>query len=317
MPLEIAYTSDGFQSGAPVANGSSVLTTNWNDLLWAAITVGRPNRQYVFKHGTASQYEALFRLSLVRMALEQRRPTARRLRRTTAARTLDPSEKGAVNYFLGLTMCKLFADKLLSVPWLLHLDVFRPQLDPFLTGRSRPDLVGQTTNGSWVALECKGRVTGPSDNAKNRAKQQALRLVSVNGVAPSMHIGGICYFRDDVLQFFWRDPIPDRLEVKNPIRMEIEPSAWRYHYAPVLNLIASNPEYFQRMLREPVLLPVENSDIKVGIHPEVLRSIREGDWEGARHFTPDSQKMPEGITYRRDGIAVVAGESWSKPFDES
>jgi hypothetical protein len=39
-------------------------------------------------------YEALFRLSLVRMALEQSGPTAYRLRRTNLARTLDRPKRG-------------------------------------------------------------------------------------------------------------------------------------------------------------------------------------------------------------------------------
>src|SRR5437867_1458592 len=161
-PLRIDVEADGFPAGSPIINGLGTLPTSWDELLGAALTVGRPNRQYVFRHGTASHYEALFRLSLVRMALEQHRPAASRLMRTAAARTLDPSEKGAVNYFLGLAICKLFAAKLLSVPWLLHLDVFRPMLNPVLTGRSRPDLVGQMANGDWVALECKGRLSEPN-----------------------------------------------------------------------------------------------------------------------------------------------------------
>ena len=78
--------------------------------LWAALTLGRPNLNFVFRHGQASQYEALFRLSLVRMALEQR-PAGSRLRRTSAFKALDPTEKGAVNYFVGMTFCKLFADE--------------------------------------------------------------------------------------------------------------------------------------------------------------------------------------------------------------
>ena len=155
-------------------------------------------------------YEALFRWSLVRMALEQSGPTAHRLRRTTAAKTLDPSEKGAVNYFLGLAVCKLFAAKLLRAPWLMHLDVFRPQLNAVLAGRSRPDLVGEMQTGGWLALECKGRLSEPGNEAKIKAKQQAQRLTSVNGTAPSLHVGGIAYFRSDVLRFYWQDPRPIR-----------------------------------------------------------------------------------------------------------
>lgn len=156
--LQIDFQSEDFPTPSPVANGFDSLQTTWDDLLWAAITVGRPNRFFVFRYGIASQYEALFRISALRMTLEQSSPTARRLRRTQAAKSLDPSEKGAVNYFLGLSLCKLFADARLDAPWLLHLDVFRPQLNPVLSGRSRPDLVGQTTAGTWVGLESKGRV---------------------------------------------------------------------------------------------------------------------------------------------------------------
>ena len=149
----IPVESEEFPLSGPVQNGTRNHSVSWDDLLWAAITVGRPNRHYVFQHGRASLYEALFRLSSMRMLLEQRAPGARRFHRTNAAKTLDPSEKGAVHYFLGLTLCKLFADKLLGAPWLLHLDVFRDRLNPtLLQGRSRPDLVGLTFNGGWVAM---------------------------------------------------------------------------------------------------------------------------------------------------------------------
>jgi len=151
--LRIPYVTEAFPPRT-VANGQAELAVTWDDILGAAVTVGRPRRHYVFRHGAASMYEALFRWSLVRMALEQSGPYGYRLRRTTAARTLDPTEKGAVNYFLGMTFCKLFAAKLLNTPWLLHLDVFRPMLNPVLTGRSRPDLVGQVQGlAQWHAFE--------------------------------------------------------------------------------------------------------------------------------------------------------------------
>jgi hypothetical protein len=85
-----------------------------------------------------------------------------------------------------------------------------------LTGRSRPDLVGQALNGDWIVLESKGRVSAPEEAAKEKAKQQARRLLSVSGVAPAMHIGGISYFRNDVLQFYWCDPPSDPL-IRRPI----------------------------------------------------------------------------------------------------
>ena len=174
--LRISYETEAFPPET-VPNGTDELSVTWDDILWAAVTVGRPNRHYVFRHGVSSQYEALFRWSLVRMALEQSRPSGYRLRRTNAAKTLDPTEKGAVNYFLGMTFCKLFAEKLLNTPWLLHLDVYRPWLNPLLTGRSRPDLIGmEHCTTRWHAFECKGRIS-PSDSA---AKAKARASKSTN-----------------------------------------------------------------------------------------------------------------------------------------
>lgn len=282
----------------PFLTGHHTLKTSWDDLLWAAITVGRPNRQFVFQHGAASVYEALFRLSLVRMALEQNRRG--RLSRTAAARTLDPTEKGAVNYFLGLTMCKLFAAELLDAPWMLHLDVFRPALDVQLASRSRPDLVGQTQNGEWLALECKGRISPPDSAVKKRAKQQSMRVVSVSGSKPTFHIGGVAYFKNDLLQFYWCDPEPDE-EIRNPIRVRPTTEAWRHYYRPALELVQSSPSYFAQMREQPVLMPIEQADIKIGIEPEVLRRLDAAQWQEARSA---ARTLPIAETvYHADGIA--------------
>lgn len=310
MTLRIDYESEGFPVGGPVPNTWATLATTWDELLWAAVTVGRPDRQFVFKHGVASRHEALFRWSLVRMALEQASPRASRLRRTEAARTLDPSEKGAVNYFLGLAVAALFARRVLDAPWMLHLDVFRPALNPVLKGRSRPDLVGQTRSGDWVALECKGRVTAPNADAKDKAKGQAQRLVSVNGIAPSMAVGAVAYFSKEVLRFFWRDPEVG-VRVKKPIAVRAEPLVWRHHYAPIVKLVQSMPGAYAAMRRGLELRRIEAADVEVGIHPRVLAAL-----EDPQSDPRPAQWLDADERYGPDGVAIVAGESWQKPFEE-
>ncbi len=311
--MDIEFESEGFGSGGPVSNGTATLTTSWSEVLWAAITVGRPNVGYVFAHGASSMYEAIFRWSLVRMTLEQSGPRASRFRRTAAARALDPSEKGAVNYFLGLTMGKLFAAKLLGAPWVVHLDVFRAQLNAVLTGRSRPDLIGQTTGGDWVALECKGRVSPPNADAKEKAKEQAQRITSVNGIPPSYSIGAITYFAKDTLRFYWRDPDPAR---PKSFTVEMLPQDWSWYYAPALGALRAHPGKLASLLDGPRLVVIEGADIQLGIHPTVLQHLLHEQWDEARtaaHALED-QPVVEGIPYQPDGIAVVAGESWSNPF---
>jgi len=315
MP-EIDYESDGFSTSGPVSNGSSTLAVTWHDLLWAAITVGRPGRYFVFRHGTSSLYEALFRLSALRMTVEQSAPTTRRLRRTAAAKSLDPSEKGAINYFLGLTLCKLFVDIMLDAPLLLHLDVFRSRLNPvLLTGRSRPDLIGRPRSGEWVALESKGRVSPPTCEAKTKAKQQALRILTIQGKPVSYQIGAFAYFKDDVLRFFWRDPKDDGTEPPNPIRLDVpEEDVWRAYYKPILQLLG--PEHAAMIERENIPIPINEADLKVRVLPQVMTLLRLEKWKDAGEWCLEHPRELSDAEVHGDGVQVVAGESWLQRFQE-
>ncbi|MEC7523846.1 MAG: hypothetical protein VYE22_28455 [Myxococcota bacterium] len=304
--LRVPYETAGFKKSSPIRNGPGSLPTCWDDILWAAVTVGRPSRAYVFKHKDASAYEALFRWSAVRMALEGRGHGASRLRRTAAVRSLDPTEKGAISYFLGMTFAKLFASELLKVPWLLHLDVFKDQVAAVLTERSRPDLVGEDAAGQWIAVECKGRSARPDTETTDKAKRQAKRIKSIGGKKPRYHIATFTYFADHLLHFAWEDPEPDENEPE-PIRLTVPGDAWKQYYGPVLGLLRSREGAVDRVLdgeREPI----EEADVRVGVHPEVMRLLLEEDWGGARELA--NEKAGEW-DFRADGIVVEAGQAWS------
>lgn len=235
MTLRIDYRSRAFPSSYGFRSGT--LSSSWDEVLWAAITLGRPSTYHVFRHGEASFHEAIFRLALIRMAVEQ--DWNGYLHRTDLFAWLDPTEKGMVSYFLGMTLCKVFASRLLLTHWLLHLDVFRPALNPVILGRSRPDLVGEDISGNWNAFESKGRSSVPSSADKAKAKAQAQRLVSVNGRNCSLHVGSFAFFRSDVLEFYWRDPEPGSRDAIDVPRPETE---WRYYYEPALSL-ASDTDF--------------------------------------------------------------------------
>jgi hypothetical protein len=315
--LVIDYVSEAFPAGRGISSSGSLVVT-WDDVLGAAVTLGRPNLHYVFRHGLASRYEAIFRFSLVRMALEQRGPAGRRLRRTGAFKSLDPTEKGAINYFLGMTFCKLFADKLLGTPWLLHLDVFRAQLNSkILTGRSRPDLVGQETiGGAWHAFECKGRASTPGAKEKTKAKAQAQRLVSVNGQSCSLHIGAITYFAGDVLRFYWRDPEPEEPRKLSPIELKVPAGAWRDYYEPFADLIRPHAEQLLNMDDGPRTVQIEEADIEVGVAPELLPLLLDRRWQDTRQILGSLAPALQERGYRTDGLLVKTGQSWRRPFEE-
>lgn len=300
MTLRVDYESQSFPAAYSFRSGT--LDTSWDELLWAALTIGRPSVYHVFRHGLASFLEAIFRLALIRMSVEQGR--YERLQRTDAFAALDPTEKGMVSYFLGMTMCKLFAYRILGTPWLLHLDVFRSQLNPLTLGRSRPDLVGEDNAGKWHAFESKGRSSTPSSGDKEKAKGQAQRLVSVNGQACSLHVASFAFFRSKILEFYWRDPDPDSEE---PVALPGPNMEWRYYYEPALS-IASMPESLARLPGRDM------ADVRVTIHPKIHGLLGEGRWSEARETAKELETDLRSHGYKADGLKVAAGANWSRPI---
>lgn len=313
--LSIPYESEDFAGSYEDLNDSGLLNTNWSELIWAALTVGRPNRQYVFRQSESSAYEALFRMSLVRMCLEQSGPNGRRFYRTDAFKTLDPSEKGAVTYFLGLAVAKLFAAKLLDTPWLLHFDVFRPQLNAVLSGRSRPDLVGQILGtGEWIGLECKGRSSVPDQKAKLKAKQQARRLRSIDGAAPIMNIGSFAFFQADTLNFYWVDPPPEEPR-QSSIEIQVKDDAWQHYYAPILALFRSSSAQIEVTDTEHIL-ELKDADVQIAVLNTVIRLLEQREWEGARRAAMEVFEVFAASGFQRDGVRVVAGPSWRERYSK-
>lgn len=234
------------------------------------------------------------------MALE-RHPFSGSLHRTDAFGSLDPTEKGAVSYFLGMAVCKLFASNFLHTPWLLHLDVFRNQLHPgLLGGRSRPDLVGLDDMGAWHAFECKGRSSVPNEGDKQRAKKQAQRLVRVDSTDCSLHIGAMSFFRQDKLEFHWRDPDTEDADKLEPIAVSLPKDAWRYYYAPALALATAELEDIRAAV-----------DIKVEVHDAVLEQLQAGDWAAAHVRARRIGSALKAGGFHADGLKVTAGESWA------
>lgn len=319
--LLIPFRSEDFPESSPVRNQFDYLEVTWSDILWAAMTVGRPNLHYVFKHGESSIYEILFRFSLMRMALQQRAPGSRRIQRTAAAKGLDPSEKGAVNYFLGLNMCKLFSDKCLGIQFMLHLDVFRAYLNPtILSGRSRPDLVGRLPNGNWIALESKGRVSVPDRKTRTKAKEQAEKLEFIQGTPIQYKIGAITFFNNDVLNFYWIDP-PGEIEPEDDGKKPKKGFAFsfpeelpkREYFNQIADLLSVRR--VQDIGNESII-DMPEADLRIRINSVLANLIRANKWSEAYQFCTDP-KMAAALKssgLHGDGLGVEAGKSWSLPY---
>ena len=175
-----------------------------------------------------------------------------------------------------------------------------------MSGRSRPDLIGQVaSSGAWISFESKGRASLPSSSDKAKAKSQAQRIVSVSGSPCSLHVGAFTFFRKDNLEFYWRDP-----PAKGKLIEIADPSpGWRFHYASAVALMKSSgwtgPDDV-----EPKR--IEEADIWVGAHPAVAEALWKEDWDRAH---TQARQMTESIVndgFKADGLSVKAGDTWSK-----
>lgn len=306
--LEINYESESFPNGR-LAMPKGTLKVTWSDILWSAITIGRPSIYHVFQYRNPSIYEAIFRISLIRMALEQRGVKRKRLFMTDAFKHLDPTEKGAVNYFLGMTFCKLFSSELLGTPWLLHLDIFKDQLNAqILKGRSRPDFIGfQSDTLEWHAFESKGRSSAMSAEDKRKAKAQANRLVSVDGKSCSLHIASATYFKNNKLHFYWRDPEPEVSQKFKEIGIVDANKGWQVYYEAVQQLIVERGDAISK---DDPRVYLKELDVEIAITPEILIPLKEGRWEEVRGISILRKYDHPQSEYRIDGLCIKAGERW-------
>ncbi len=332
MPI-LPYYSDEFTvlPGAPslpnlLTTGNHSLPCSWSQIAWAAITVGRNQWKDVVQFQQYSRFEIIYRLAMVFANLRTTRSSARRgrLYSTNAFRRLDPSEKSAISYFLGLMIGKLFSESLLETPWVMHLDVYRNQLMPILVGRSKPDLVGMNTSGDWLVLESKGRSNSPPNSLIQDAKDQTGQLTQIAGVTPALAVATVGYFDSKgTLRAKIRDPkVPKRRGRRlgcTPIQL------LRDYYDPFLHLL-SNSKNERGEDAQYLMLRIDEADLSVGMDREIFKYLQSIDTDkGAvdfilsdakRHFIEGEKKFPlvdtNPVFIGRDGIRVELGNFWTQ-----
>jgi hypothetical protein len=211
--------------GAKGMNKTGQVTVSSTDLAAYAIGVGDPA---VF--GTSSSrpwVELVWRASMVLNSVDERND---HFVKSGSYDRLDPSEKSAVSYFLGMTQCAAMADRVLGVKVAVHVDSFLRMLGVKLPNKSRPDLVGYSNPPSGVGtpggflFEAKGRTRGFSRKVVESAIKQlektpteVLRLVSSKAVFAA----SLAYFEPEVRggAEIWRsyleDPPPPRRAASN------------------------------------------------------------------------------------------------------
>jgi hypothetical protein len=303
----ITYNASNFPAQyGPLLSGPQSINVSWTELVWAAISVGKAQLQHITQYGIFSRFEMAYRIAIIYANLQE--TSSGSLRRSAAYNGLDPSEKGAISYFIGLTIAKLLVDRLLSVSWLMHLDVYRQQLSPVLLGKSRPDLVGTTTAGDWVVVEAKGRTNDFEASALQNAKAQTDQLTTIGGVPPNLRVAVLTYFKSGTLEVAIDDPRARNNRVSDlPLTPELILSSY---YRPFQQLIRESRARKKSIQKEPYwIVPISDLDVWVGLPNRLIEPIMPLTQQLFGHIRPRRQRR--NIFIGADELLVRLGPSWS------
>ena len=303
MP-RIKYNMYNFPGGYQSLNGQGILDISWAELVWAAISVGKGELFHILRYGRFSMFEIAYRLAILYANLCENEQEY--IRRSLAYDGLDPSEKGAISYFLGLTFAKVFGERLLNVPWLMHLDVYRDILWVSLINQSRPDLVGRNVDGEWVVMESKGRTNGFDSGALEQAKRQAEQVIEISGEAPVLRIGLEIHFSDGTLHIVAVDPeFDDSSEQRIELPLTKE-QFFKGYYRPFKTWIKDAPDatHFEWRGTNYKMVTIKSVDVSIALVEDVL--------ENDKLFFLGEPSKEGQIFAAPDGLLVQIGSAWSR-----
>lgn len=264
VPLDVS----DFPTGSGL-NGSHVLSLRWDDLLWASITVGKAQPD-LMRHGRYSFAEILHRVACLHAYYDIDR--SNRLTLSPAFKNLDSTEKGVVSYYTGMTMAKLYADKVLNIPWMMHISRYEADWAvSYGANTNRPDLFGCNALGEWAVAEAKGR-SRVTSKLVTKMQAQKSAVASIQRVAPTYRYGSATRFEGRRLALRVVDP-PRQHRAQD---VPIDPAAWLLdYYRPVVDLLDQTGAHYEG---EAIVGTLPGTDIEIGVSgtiAEVVRGSRE------------------------------------------
>lgn len=216
-------------------------------LVWAATTIGTTPFGPRLQAGRA--LEVQWRGAMIRASIQPGPPYCQRSPRYAR---LDPSEKGAVSFFLGQAQAKLFAHDFFHVSRFVHYDAYlayqgRPRR------RTRPDFIGFYGRRVAIGVEAKGRSLGFGRNLIADAKRQASSLPAIRGHPLSATYVHVAYFYRDQWRAYLEDPPRQRpgQYVDQRRGQHVNPADLTLvYYLPIVNAIRTRAQEEPRGLEQ-------------------------------------------------------------------
>jgi hypothetical protein len=221
----------------------------------------------------SSVWEWIHRTSLIPAYI--RRAQRGRVARSQLALDLDRSEKVGVSYALGQAMTGIFCEKLLSAPFLLHIDRYEKQYGvSFSPTRKRADLFGPDRNGDWMVAEAKGRSNAMEADLRGMLEEQKRSVSQIAGSAPRVVMGCVASFPAPgrTLRVDAFDPTEDSIEsVQLDVNLDLYFLAY---YEPFIAAIDFGEPDGVLDDEEMIFSAIPRAGLRVGIRRSIADRIR-------------------------------------------
>jgi hypothetical protein len=315
----IYYTATGYTGQFTNVNTAQevVLNCKKTDLYRCAITVGNPgwlSRDDIRRFGLGRAFiEAIGQKALIVYSNIFRQGPNLCLHPIFANHISDDKRK--VSYSLGMAVAKFYAEKLLDIPNLIHIETLKKQgAVGFINLNARhqePDLVGQTSDGNWHIFEAKGMSDNKLASKVLEAKTQAQQVATIHGAAPVTLSACATYFSDRRILSRIEDPISEQ-------KKEISIEADKYYDAYYNPFLAAESLPNQRVKKKRIegssfnfwTIERGNISLNIGLDEEVFDLLRQKNYDRLPDYyakskrksivTSDNQNISVGI----DGFFV-------------
>lgn len=266
VPL-LTYEARKFRR--PLAEpASGLLSLPLGQLLWGAATVGATP---ISMGGTPRPLiELCWRAAMAAASLEE--DSSGHWVITDGYRRLDPSEKRAVSYFLGMMQAKIMCERLLRAPHLMHLDAFLAMTGQ-TTNTSRPDLVGLNLPAMdvTIAVEAKG-LTGRRDaKVIRKAKEQARSLPGVLSTSSALRVASVASFN---AQWRWEAYLEDPPGPVQPLGSLTPGALLAAYYRPLVGSLLEVPDSQVRDSQAMTIAELPGIDLVLGIPTAIVTIIQ-------------------------------------------
>jgi hypothetical protein len=198
-------------------------------------------------------------------------------------------QKRIVSYNLGMAFAKIYAEKLLNIPNLIHVETLKKSgaviFNNQVENRREPDLVGVTSDGNWHVFEAKGMSTNQLRPKLIEAKQQAQKIDTIHGQAPETSSACATYFSNIKILSAIEDP---KGESEKKIEIDFSKFVDSY-YNPFLAFKRVEPseikmEKIENLNFQTIEIKIDSLHLSIGIEEELNELLEQKNYSQIREY---------------------------------